>query len=131
MRIKCAAIRYNGKIYEGNKHCEIGLRMINEGICETPYPSGDDQGFITECGKYVRRQPALMIALTSGQVEEGKHIHGTMLFSEDLIPSQKSDEIKKEIKEVCKEIGCSGISPELCDKQPQFCKIIKKIFKEN
>ena len=82
MRIKCAAIRYKGNIYEGSSHAEIGLRMVIEGICPAPYPAGDDQGFITECGMYVRREPAKVIALSSGQVT--RTIHPKMLFSEDL-----------------------------------------------
>ena len=83
-RIKCAAIRYQDKVYEGSSHAEIGLRMIIDGICEIPYPSGDDQGFVTECGKYVRRGPALMIAITAGQVIADKTIDKHKLFSEDL-----------------------------------------------
>ena len=83
MKIKCAAIRYKGKIYEGKSHSEIGIKMVKDGICKR-YPGGDDQGFVTECGRYVRREPALMIAIKSGQVEPGKTIHGKKLFSEDL-----------------------------------------------
>ena len=40
--------------------------------------------FITECGKYVRRAPALMIAIRAGQVEAGQTINKHELFSEDL-----------------------------------------------
>jgi len=84
MKIKCAAIRYNDKIYEGKSHADIGYKMVRDGICDRPYPSGDDQGFVTECGRYVRRQPALMIAIRSGQVEQGETINSRKLFSEDL-----------------------------------------------
>lgn len=85
MRIKSAAIRYKGNIYIGNNHADIGIKMINDGICNMPYPSGDNQGFITECGKYVRRKPALMIALRAGQVAEGETTHpNRLLFSEDI-----------------------------------------------
>ena len=28
MKIKCAAILYNGIVYEGNSHAEIGIKMI-------------------------------------------------------------------------------------------------------
>ena len=84
MKIKCAAIRYKDKIYEGINHCKIGLKMISDNICSIPYPSGDDQGFITECGMYVRREPALVIAIKAGQVNDGKTIHDSKLFSEDL-----------------------------------------------
>lgn len=77
IRIKCAAIKYNGKIY-------VGLKMISDGICPRPYPSGDEQGFVTECGLYVRREPALIIAIDAGQVVKGKTMHPNKLFSEDL-----------------------------------------------
>lgn len=40
IRIKCAAIKYNGKIYEGNSHAEIGLKMISDGICPRPIRAG-------------------------------------------------------------------------------------------
>lgn len=84
MRIKCAAIRHNGNIYEGKNHAVIGWNMIDIEACEPPYPGGENQGFVTECGKYVRREPALMIAIRAGQVEVGKTIHPRKLFSEDL-----------------------------------------------
>lgn len=84
MRIKCAAIRYHGQIYEGESHCLIGLKMVEDQICPAPYPGGEDQGFITECGCFVRRAPALMIAIKSGQVVAGKTMHPRHLFSEDL-----------------------------------------------
>jgi hypothetical protein len=89
MRIKCAAIRYNGKIYEGNSHAEIGIKMVRDGICPEPYPHGDDQGFVTECGVYVRREPALIIAITAGQVDKDNTFHHSKLFSEDLKPKIK------------------------------------------
>ena len=84
MRIKCAAILHNGNIYEGNSHCEIGLKMVRDGICKPPYPSGDSQGFVTECGRFVRRAAALAIAIRSGQVVQGQTMHSLWLFSEDL-----------------------------------------------
>ena len=83
MRILCAAIRHNGIIYKGKNHYEIGSKMVADGIC-TKFPGGDDQGFVTECGMYVRREPALMIAIKSGQVKEGETFQPNKLFSEDL-----------------------------------------------
>lgn len=82
-RIKCAAIRYEDQIYEGNDHASIGQKMVRDGICEAPFPGGDDQGFVTTCGKYVRRAPARMIALRAGQIGDKTH-HPKLLFSEDL-----------------------------------------------
>lgn len=83
MRIKCAAIRYDGKVYEGKSHFKIGSKMVADGIC-TKFPGGDDQGFITECGMYVRREPALIIAIKAGQVKKGETFQPNKLFSEDL-----------------------------------------------
>lgn len=92
MRIKCAAILHNGVIYEGDRHCEIGLAMLRDGVCQRPYPGGDAQGFVTECGKFVRRATALMIAIRAGQVRAGKTCHRNELFSEDLRTSNKGQE---------------------------------------
>jgi len=95
MRIKCAAILHNGVIYEGERHCEIGFAMLRDGVCERPYPGGDAQGFVTECGKFVRRAPALMIAIRAGQVTAGKTCHPHHLFSEDLHTSNSAICVKK------------------------------------
>jgi len=83
MCIKCAAIQYEDEVYEGDTHASIGLQMVAKGICKR-YPSGEAQGFITECGRYVLRGPALAIAINAGQVERGRTINSRNLFSEDL-----------------------------------------------
>jgi hypothetical protein len=84
MKIKCAAILHDGIIYQGENHRDIGLKMIADGVCKSPYPSGLHQGFITECGLYVTRMQALTIAIEAGQVKK-ESIHSLRLFSEDLI----------------------------------------------
>jgi hypothetical protein len=33
------------------------------------------------------------------------------------------------LKEICQEIGCSGLSPELCQTKPHYCTIIRKLVK--
>ena len=33
-----------------------------------------------------------------------------------------------EIKEICQEIGCSGLSPQMCQQEPHKCGIIRKIM---
>ena len=81
MKIKCAAIRYKDKIYEGRSHCEIGWQMLKDGVCERPFPGGDAQGFVTECGKFVRRAAALAIAIQAGQVVQGETDHPRYLCS--------------------------------------------------
>ncbi len=91
LKIKCAAIRYKDKVYEGVSHAKIGIKMIRDGICPGPYPSGNDQGFITECGKYVMRKAARMIALRAGQITEGNTLHPKLLVSQDLTDENNSE----------------------------------------
>lgn len=33
----------------------------------------------------------------------------------------------KSLKVICKEIGCSGLTPSLCDERPHCCEIIRKL----
>ena len=84
MKIKCAAITYNGKIYEGIGHADIGLEMIREKVCRCPFPSGPAQGFVTDEGQFVSREEALKIALEAGQVVKGQTCNPDRLFSEDI-----------------------------------------------
>lgn len=84
MRIKSAAIMHNGVIHHGESHSEIGIQMIREGVCNCPYPTGDCQGFVTECGRYVTRKQALAIAIRSGQVKQGCTRYPHELYSADL-----------------------------------------------
>ena len=32
-----------------------------------------------------------------------------------------------ELKEVCQEIGCSGLDPDMCQNKPHLCKIIRRM----
>jgi len=82
--IKCSAIIYQGKIYEGTSHPKIGLKMIEDEVCPRPYPGGKAQGFVTETGEFVNRDEALCIAVQAGQVVAGQTSHKNKLFSEDL-----------------------------------------------
>jgi len=86
MKIKCAAILYNGKTYgePGQCHADIGLDMIRNKVCRCPFPGGPAQGFVTEEGVFVSREDALKIAIAAGQVKEGQTCHKDRLFSEDL-----------------------------------------------
>jgi len=87
MKIDRAAIIHNDKIYTGDgksRHGEIGIKMIKDGACKRPYPGGNAQGFVTEDGKFVDRETALMMAIRAGQVKAGETCHRRMLFSEDL-----------------------------------------------
>ena len=84
MKIKCAAILYHGRVYEGERHDHIGLKMLKDGVCPRPYPGGANQGFVIECGDFVGRRAAFIIAVEAGQVVKGETSHPTRLFSEDL-----------------------------------------------
>ena len=35
-----------------------------------------------------------------------------------------------EIKEICQDIGCSGLDPDLCQNKSYMCDIIKKLLKD-
>jgi hypothetical protein len=91
MKIKAAAIIHEDVIYEGRTHAEIGWKMLDDGVCERPFPSGVFTGFVTEGGNYVDRKLALRIAIDAGQVEEGKTDIPDTLYSEDLIHSEVWD----------------------------------------
>lgn len=77
MRIKCAALRHNGKIYIGKCH----------GDCFSQEPIGvlrkAEQGFVTDEGNFVDRVEGLRIAEEAGQIVE-KHRPWHWLMSEDF-----------------------------------------------
>lgn len=31
------------------------------------------------------------------------------------------------LKEICRDIGCGGIDPDMCNNRPQHCSIIRKV----
>ena len=88
MRIKCAAIIHEDVIYEGRSHAEIGWKMLDDGNCQRPFPSGYFQGFVTEGGHFVGREVSRIIAIEAGQVEAGKTCNHRDLYSEDLTHSE-------------------------------------------
>lgn len=40
---------------------------------------------------------------------------------------KEHDEAVASLKEICRYIGCSGLSPAMCDHAPQKCGIIRKL----
>ena len=81
MKIKCAAIQHDGKIWEGRNHADVIGDMIGGGV---PAPILNcDQGFVTECGLFVDRKQAALIAVKAGQIE--KLTWPPLLYSEDLL----------------------------------------------
>ena len=65
--------------------------MLDDGVCEKPFPAGYFQGFVTDGGNYVDRALALRIAIDAGQVVEGTTCNHRDLYSEDLIYSEVWD----------------------------------------
>ena len=80
MKIKCAAIRTkSSQIFTGKDHAacykaleQAGIERLESRKCE--------QGFVTECGKFVDRKEAAKIAFEAGQTKKLE----SPLFSEDL-----------------------------------------------
>lgn len=83
-RIDASAIKYNGGVYTGRTHTEIGVRMIEEGICEPPFPGGSAQGFITNSLRFVDREEAKRIAQKAEQLIDERDYEGSRLFSEHV-----------------------------------------------
>jgi hypothetical protein len=80
VRITAAAIRHDGKVYTGRRHCQIIRDIVAS--TSTKRVLGE-QGFVLEDGRFVNREDAAFIALASGQIKELK-FNTTKLFSEDL-----------------------------------------------
>ena len=40
---------------------------------------------------------------------------------------EEHDKAVASLKEICREIGCSGLNPAMCDHAPQRCDIIRKL----
>lgn len=81
MRIAAAAIRLDdGTIHTLPPPARHHTIMQHFKLIPTP----DQQGFVTECGTWARRKPALRIAERAGQLirEPTAPTHG--LFSEDV-----------------------------------------------
>lgn len=75
--IKSAAIKKDGKIYTGRRHCDI--------LADRSRPFGflknGEQGFITDSEDFVDRREAAKIAFECGQINDKTEI----LYSEDIV----------------------------------------------
>jgi len=79
MRIKEAAIIHNGKIWTGKRHHNVIAEIIKHcGLSAAPVLG--EQGFVTDCGKFLGREEAAKVAFKAGQIP----IQRAILFSEDL-----------------------------------------------
>lgn len=79
MRIKEAAIIHDGVVWTGRRHHNVIKKIVDEcGIQAAPVLG--EQGFVTECGKFLSREDAAKVAFEAGQVL----ILHPILMSEDL-----------------------------------------------
>ena len=85
MRIKCAAVRYSGKVYEGKDHDDITYQMVIESQGAVDLDDCD-KGFVTDTGLFVSREAAYVIAGSAGQLGNNwKYGTKARLQSYDLI----------------------------------------------
>ena len=76
-KIKSAAIRSKGKIYEGYSHADI--------YANNDFLEHDEEGFITQSGKFIDRVEAMKVAKEAGQIRFCGPIDEVALHSCDLI----------------------------------------------
>lgn len=82
--VDCAAIKRGLQVFvlpRPNRHCDVFvmLRKRFPGLQIQP----DDQGFVTNTGRFVSREEAAKIAIAAGQLAECK-FQPNYLFTEDL-----------------------------------------------
>jgi hypothetical protein len=69
MKIINSAIKYKGKIYIGTRHALIAEQIRKE---VKGYKTRlEEQGFLTDTGKFVSREKAADIAYKAGQIPNG------------------------------------------------------------
>lgn len=82
--IVSAAISHEGHVFSlprPARHHDI-IRLIHE---RTGQPvRGEEQGFLDDRGRFLRRKPAARVAVVCGQVKPEALLSSGMLFSEDL-----------------------------------------------
>ena len=85
MRIKCAAVRYSGKVYEGKDHADITYQMVIESQGGVDL-NECDKGFVTDTGLFVSMEAAYVIAGSAGQIgDDWEYGTKARLQSYDLI----------------------------------------------
>lgn len=50
------------------------------------------------------------------------------ILVKDKFDSEVISKAVEDLKEICIDIGCSGMDPDMCKKHPHKCDIIKKIM---
>ena len=101
MRIKSAAVKFlhTGKVYTGPSHARIRAIMFDDGI-DVFGPGAIEDGFITDCGRFVIRKAAARIAVKAGQVK-GDDVERPWygLMSDELLPEGDKEHGEEERKE--------------------------------
>jgi hypothetical protein len=81
------AIRFQGQIYSlpaPNRHHDV-IRLIAQATgVDHVDARDDDQGFLDNEGRYLRRKPALRVAKECGQLRTDRGVIGNKLYSENL-----------------------------------------------
>lgn len=79
------AILYQGKVYSlpaPNRHHDVIRKIVDEtGVESVGY---NEQGFLDDTGRWLRRKPALFVALEAEQVRDPANVRGGQLYSEDV-----------------------------------------------
>jgi hypothetical protein len=84
LKIKEAAILYDGLVYPGKRHWIILDALTKHKEGELPITiREEEQGFVDEAGRFFTREEAAKIALELGQIKRLK-FQKEKLFSEDL-----------------------------------------------
>lgn len=68
------AIRFQGKVYSlpaPNRHHDVIRHIVETTGVKSVDARGDDQGFLIDGERYVRRKPALRVARECGQLKPG------------------------------------------------------------
>lgn len=85
LRLDRAAISDRSKTWSlprPARHVDIMLHAMAE--MGKPLSPDAEKGFLTECGNFLRRRPALVVALKSGQVKNRSCLKGRQLTTDDL-----------------------------------------------
>jgi hypothetical protein len=80
--IKHAAIKKDGIVYVGKRHCDCIETMMKCGL-SWPVTKGAVQGFVDDTGRFLDRVEALAVATACNQIIKKTAPHD-VLFSEDI-----------------------------------------------
>jgi hypothetical protein len=75
--IVASAVRFEGTIYRGHRHTNIKVAILD---ALDRYPWKNEEGFVTDRGRFVTRKEAADIAWAAGQLRQKLEF----LYSEDI-----------------------------------------------